>query len=162
MDGPVLWIRQAWRGVHLHPEGIAPLFNPGRLLLVDAARDADLLWVSEEALRSGTVPLVVAELAGPLALTPVRRLHLAAETGAGKAAEPPLALLLVPGEGGCQGVETRWAMAPTPGWATEGPASWHLSRLRSRLDPPREWRLVRDRRQMVAAERVAERELVQA
>ncbi len=158
-DGPVLWIRQSWRGSHLHADGIAPLFNPGRLLMVDAARDDDLLWVMEEALRTGAAPLIVADIARPLPLTPVRRLHLAAETGAEKATEPPLALLLVPGEGGSQGVETRWRMVPAPGWAADGPASWVLSRLRSRLDPLRDWRLTRDKKQMVVAERVAEREL---
>ena len=56
------------------------------------------------------------------------------------------------GEGGCQGVESRWSMCATPGWASEGPARWHLNRLRSRLDPPREWHLVRDKRAMIVAE----------
>ncbi len=161
LEGPVLWIRQSWRGTHLHAEGIAPYFNPGRLLLVDAQREEDLLWCMEEALRTGAAPLVVADIAVPLPLTPVRRLHLAAETGATMATEPPLALLLTPGEGGCQGVESRWSMHPTPGWAKENPANWHLSRLRSRLDPPRQWRLVRDKRQVVVAETVQERELAE-
>ncbi len=159
MDGPVIWIRQSWRGTHLHAEGIAPLFNPGRLLMVDAQREDDLLWSMEEALRTGAAPLVVADIAKPLPLTPIRRLHLAAEAGASMAAEPPLALLLTPGEGGCQGVESRWSMHPTPGWATDTPAHWQLSRLRSRLDPPRDWRLVRDKRQVVAAENAVEKEL---
>jgi len=161
MDGPVIWIRQSWRGIHLHPDGIAPWFNPGRLLLVDAQRDEDLLWCMEEALRTGAAPLVVADIASPLPLTPVRRLHLAAETGATNATEPPLALLLTPGEGGCQGVESRWSMHPAPGWAKDAPARWHLSRLRSRLEPPREWRITRDKRQVVLAEVPKERELVQ-
>jgi protein ImuA len=150
MEGPVVWVHQSWRGVRLHADGIAPLFNPGRLLLVDASREEDLLWSMEEALRSGAAPLVVADLAATLPLTPVRRLHLAAEAGATEAAAPPLGLLLTPGDGGCQGVESRWSMRPTPGWAGEGPARWQLSRLRSRLEPPREWGLVRNKRQLVA------------
>lgn len=161
MDGPVIWIRQSWRGIHLHPDGIAPYFNPGRLLMVDAQREDDLLWSIEEALRTGAAPLVVADIAKPLPLTPIRRLHLAAEAGASMAAEPPLALLLTPGEGGCQGVESRWSMHPTPGWAKDTPANWHLSRLRSRLDPPRQWCLVRDKRQVVVAGAVQERELAE-
>ena len=161
MDGPVIWIRQSWRGTHLHAEGIASLFNPGRLLLVDAQREEDLLWCMEEALRTGAAPLVVVDIAAPLPLTPIRRLHLAAETGASMAAEPPLALLLTPGEGGCQGVESRWTMHPIPGWAAETPARWQLSRLRSRLDPPRQWRLVRDKRQVILAQATVQRELVE-
>lgn len=155
MEGPVLWISQGWRGLRLHSDGIAPLFNPGRLLLVDVAREDDMLWVMEEALRTGAAPLVVADIAAALPLTPVRRLHLAAETGAEKANEPPLALLLTAGEGGCQGVESRWTMAPGPGWAADRTACWNLARLRSRLEPPGGWRLARDKRQLVVAEKAA-------
>lgn len=141
--GPVFWIRQSWRGEHLFPEGIAPLMNPGRLVMVDATRDDDLLWVAEECLRSGVAPLVVAELPAPLRLTPVRRLHLAAEAGAEKARPAPMGLLLLPGDGGSQGVESRWQLVPAPGWARGEGAAWTLTRLRARMEPPGSWRLVR-------------------
>ena len=82
-------------------------------------------------------PLVVADLPGPPALTPVRRMHLAAETGAGLGAAP-LGLLLTPGDGGAQGIETRWHMAP----AHEGSRRlWQLERRRARTLPPRRWQV---------------------
>ncbi len=146
-QGPVVWIRPGWGIERLNAAGLQPLADPSRLILIQAARDEMLLWAAEEALRSGAAQLVIAELVSPPALTPVRRLHLAAETGAEAArrdtATPPLGLILLPGTGGAQGVESRWHLAPAPSrallWAEE--ESFTLTRLRARLLPPASWSL---------------------
>jgi protein ImuA len=145
--GPVVWIRPGWVAERLNAAGLQPLADPARLILIHAQRDEGLLWAAEEALRSGAAPLVVAELLTPPALTPTRRLHLAAESGAEAArrdgAIPPLGVLLLPGQGGAQGIESRWHMAPAPSrallWSEE--ESFVLSRLRARLLPPASWAL---------------------
>ncbi len=146
-QGPVIWIRPGWVADRLNAAGLQPLADPARLILVQADRDENLLWAAEEALRSGAAPLVVAELLSPPALTPIRRLHLAAEAGAQAAHRDgqtaPLGLLLLPGSGGAQGVESRWHLAPAPSrallWSEED--SFTLSRLRARLLPPASWTL---------------------
>jgi protein ImuA len=146
-QGPVIWIRPGWLPERLNAAGLQPLADPARLILVQTDRDENLLWAMEEALRSGAATLVVAELLTPPALTPIRRLHLAAEAGAEAArrntALAPLGLILLPGEGGAQGVESRWHIAPAPSrtllWSDED--RWHLSRLRARLAPPAAWLL---------------------
>lgn len=145
--GPVIWIRPGWAPERLNAAGLQPLADPARLILVQADRDESLLWAAEEALRAGAAPLVLAELLTAPALTPTRRLHLAAEAGAAAAQRDgqiaPLGLVLLPGSGGAQGVESRWYMAPAPSrallWSDED--SFTLTRLRARLLPPASWSL---------------------
>lgn len=153
--GPVVWIRPGWGSDRLNAAGLQPLADPARLILVQADRDENLLWAAEEALRAGAAPLVVAELLAPPALTPTRRLHLAAEAGGANAQRDgqlaPLGLILLPGAGGAQGVESRWHMAPAPSrallWSEE--ESFILTRQRARLLPPANWTLRTNRQEAV-------------
>lgn len=149
MRGPVIWVLPGWQAERLYPDGIMPLADPGRLILVRARRPEDMLWAAEEALRSGAAPLVVAELPHPPGLTPVRRLHLAAEAGTEAARHagrgPVLGMILTPGDGGAAGVESRWRMdfAPAPSSLVERGEAWTLRRLRSRMEPEATWRVLR-------------------
>jgi protein ImuA len=133
-QGPVIWVRPAWHPDRLHMAGVLAEIDPGRLIMVAPERAEDLLWVMEEGLRAGAVAAMVCDLPEPPGLTPVRRLHLAAETGRG------LGLILTPGDGGAPGVESRWRLEPAH--TLEG-VGWHLSRLRARDAPPDAWRVVR-------------------
>ncbi|UWQ23765.1 hypothetical protein K3553_12355 [Leisingera aquaemixtae] len=158
---PVLWLLPPRGGRPLNPEGLAACASPARFLFVQAARTEDQLWAMEEALRSGAAALVVAELPEPPAMTPVRRLHLAAEAG-GCFGPAPLGLLLTPGQGGAQGIESRWHLAPAHnraacnrlrhdlppcgqaagGEGTAPQSCWSLQRLRARTLPPRSWQIL--------------------
>ena len=151
---PVIWIRPRWGVDRLCPLGLRDWASPEGLIFVEPARASDCLGCAEEALRSGAVGLVVVEQPDPPALTPLRRLHLAAETGlarrrgdsrAVRSAEGLHALVLTAGTGGTAGVESRWHLAPCP--ATDAPGhapvqpAWRLHRLRARMAPPAAWRI---------------------
>lgn len=136
----VVWIRPGWHPDHLHMTGLRPEIDPARLLFVECCRPADLLWSMEEVLRSGLIKLVVADLPEPPGLTPVRRLHLAAEAGFEKTGTAPLGLLLTPGDGGAAGVETRWQLRPDHAEACD---RWRLHRLRARSEPVADWSVTR-------------------
>jgi protein ImuA len=78
MEGPVLWcLRQrdlfapALAGVGLHPQ---------RVIYAEAGDEKGVLAVLEDGLRHGGLAAVVGEVGG-LAMTPSRRLQLAAEEG---------------------------------------------------------------------------------
>ncbi len=139
-DGPVFWIAPAWNHDRLNGEGITAFIDPGRISFVFPKRPEDLLWSMEEVLRSGCAPLVITELPGIPGLTPVRRLHLAAETAAREHKISPLGLILIPGQGGAPGVESRWYMKPRHSQETQ---RWQLERRRARMDPPAGWTLER-------------------
>lgn len=152
LSGPVLWAQPRWAVERPMGDGIAGFVAPGRLIFARGRTLLDILWTTEETLRSGAVPLVIAELPGLPTLTQTRRLHLAAEAGAERGAAP-LALLLTPEPGGVSGIETRWRLSPAPGWALDGRPRWTLTRLRARMAPEASWEMtVRgDRLRPVAA-----------
>ncbi|SPF78231.1 hypothetical protein PRI8871_00824 [Pseudoprimorskyibacter insulae] len=138
VQGPVFWIAPSWGADPLNPDGMREFAPPQNVTFLAPNRPEDLLWCMEECLRSGAVGLVVADLPGPPALTPVRRLHLAAESGCQAGPQLPLGLLLTPGHGGAQGVESRWQLEPAH---RPGTRAWGLSRLRARTDPAKVWRM---------------------
>jgi protein ImuA len=139
-EGPVMWIRPGWHPDRLHMAGVRAEIDPARLIFVEPERPADLLWSMEEALRAGVLPLVVCDLPEPPGLTPVRRLHLAAEAGVQARGGQGLGLILTPGDGGAAGVESRWRLEPAHG-AEE--TRWRLGRLRARDAPPADWPVTR-------------------
>ena len=151
LAGPIYWIQSAWEGDRLHGPGIAPYIDPGRITFVRPKRLEDLLWSTEEVLRVGCIPLVVTELPEPPPLTPIRRLHLAAETGA-KRGTTPISIILTPGDGGAQGVESRWHLAPTH---QADQARWFLTRRRARMAPPAGFEITWNGKRAHLAEAVA-------
>ena len=67
---------------------------------------------------------------------------------------PPLGLILIASEGGAQGVESRWQMVAAPSGSSlmENRSAWVMRRLRARIAPPAEWRLLGDDTGQISAE----------
>ncbi|MCU0815310.1 MAG: hypothetical protein MUF74_02160 [Cypionkella sp.] len=143
-DGPVIWILPAWLPERPYACGLQRHIHPNRLILIPCRRPEDIQWAAEESLRSGAVPVVMAEYPTPPGLTAVRRLHLAAESPGATGHALPLALILTPGQGGAAGVESRWHARPLPALSAlceEQPVVLRVSRLRARDAPPAAWAL---------------------
>lgn len=133
-EAPVLWVV---RGRDLHAAGLAAYgLTPERLIAVRAPRDADALWVMEEALRCKRLSAVLGEI-GRLDLTASRRLQLAAEAGG------VTGLLLGEAQAGAASAAvTRWRVAPLPSVTDEpgvGEPRWRLELLRCRGGRPGAW-----------------------
>lgn len=107
--GPILWIRESWRAETLNPLGLAPFFDPHRLLWASVATQTDALATAEEALKDGAIPLVVIETTAALDLREGRRLQLAAKAG------HATGLCLIPEGMGSNAAETRWYCTPLAG-----------------------------------------------
>ena len=139
LDGPVLWclhsrdlFAPALARVGLHPD---------RVVYCETWRDAEVLPAMEEGLRHRGLAGVVGELTR-MALTPSRRLQLAAEGSgvtalvvhrlcAGEAAEPEPSA-----------ARTRWRVAPAPSEGTNrrmGRPRWRLDLQRCRGGAPGAW-----------------------
>ena len=104
--GPVVYICPDHETDRLLPSGVARLLPPARLMRVQAVGEADLLWATEEALRSGAVGFVIAAPQKPLSLTAGRRLQLAAEAGRSTG------LLMIRDGMGSNAAQTRWQCTP--------------------------------------------------
>jgi protein ImuA len=148
-SGAVIWAGPSWLAERVYPYGLMRYCDPNRIIFARCRRPEDIFWTMEEALRSGAAPLVLADMPKPPALTPIRRLHLAAEAGAevarARARPAPLGVILTPQMGGAQGVESRWHLAAAPSRMTalEMHAAWVLQRLRARDAAPASWGVAR-------------------
>jgi len=104
--GAVLWVREAWQAETINPVGLSTFFDPSNMLLVQTKNQTETLAVAEEALKDGTVLLVIIETCRPLNLREGRRLQLAARAG------KSTGLCLIPEGMGSNAAETRWYCAP--------------------------------------------------
>src|SRR5713101_3355257 len=143
-DGMVLWclLRSDLYGPGLAAHGL----DPGRVVLVQAARDAEILWAMEEGLRAPGIIAVVGEV-GTLPAVASRRLQLAAERSGTTAF-----LLRRWREGGQAARErnlpnaatTRWRIAAMPSIPARnepgvGRPRWRVELLRCRGGEPACW-----------------------
>jgi protein ImuA len=121
----------------LYGPGLAALGLDARtFLMVETGRETEALWAIEEGLRSGSLALVIGVL-GQVALTPARRLSLAAEEY-----RTPCLLLTGGATPAAGATATRWRVAPAPSGlhpfdpAAPGTEHYRVSLERCRTAPP--------------------------
>jgi protein ImuA len=144
---PILWCLPR---LDLYGPGLAAHgLDPGRVVLVRAPRDAEILWAMEEGLRAPGIVAVVGEV-GSLPIVASRRLQLAAERFG------ITAFLLRRWRDGGQAAReralpnaavTRWRVAALPSWPPlhgelgVGRVRWRVELLRCRGGDPACWEL---------------------
>ncbi|MBU2983313.1 hypothetical protein KO498_16020 [Lentibacter algarum] len=129
----VLWFAEGWVPEVLNPNGLQAYCDPHQLLVGKCGNAADVLAATEEALRSGAVPLVVAELTKPLTLTSGRRLQLAAEAGASTG------LMIVQEGMGSNATQTRWRVSPRYSADVSTLMQWEL--IKNKAGTCGDWRI---------------------
>ena len=102
----VMWISSVHDSEILHPEGLARFCEPSLINFAKASNLSDLLWMSEECLRSAALGVVVVELSEPISFTAARRLQLAATVG------NAVAITLISEASGNNASEMRWRCSP--------------------------------------------------
>lgn len=123
-DGNVIWVKEHWLPEQLNPTGFENV-APDRVLLAQTKDQTDTLAVTEEALRDGAAPLVVAQITRPIGLTAGRRLQLAAKAGG------TTGLCLIPEDMGSNAAETRWHCTPVFGQHDSTVQHWALIKNKS-------------------------------
>lgn len=142
---PLLWcrvVREVREYGNLYGHGIESMGLPRhRFVTVTLKRPVDALWVAEEALKSGAVAIVIADVdAKHTSLTATRRLSLAAQTG--KAAG---LLVFTTPQSGATSSHTRWIASASrsqpPPYDPHAPGkpSWNLELVRARGGRPGAW-----------------------
>lgn len=81
LDGAILWIQLRWQPERLYPLGLKAFYDPARAIIVKCKDQFEILGAAEDAMRSGVVSLVIAELPEPVDFRQGRRLQLAAREG---------------------------------------------------------------------------------
>ncbi len=101
-----IWFVEDWMHESVNPLGLQVHCDPHQVLVGKCRNATDVLAATEEALRSGVVSLVIAELTQSLSLTAGRRLQLAAEAGGSTG------LMIVRDGMGSNATQTRWQVSP--------------------------------------------------
>ena len=121
----VIWLSEGWMHEVVTPLGLQTHCDPHQILIGKCSNSTDVLAATEEALRSGVVSLVIAELTKPLSLTAGRRLQLAAEVGGSTG------LMIVKDGLGSNATQTRWDVSPVYSSDDSTQMRWSLNKNKS-------------------------------
>lgn len=121
--GPVVWIGGASNIASLAPTGLAAFLDPTRLIATFCVSRHEVLWASEQALRTPGTGCVIAELEDGPDLTTSRRLQIAAEEGGA------LGIMMIEARAQTSAAQTRWICKASAD--REAPWIWRLVKNKS-------------------------------
>lgn len=137
--GITVWISKR-RSVF--PPGLAQFgIDTDKVVFIDLARDQEILWASEEALRSKGIASVVSEISD-VDLTATRRLQLAVE----KSQVTGFLLRAKPRKTSASSCVTSWRVKPAPSEFSDGMPGvgfprWEVELIRARNGHPGKWQI---------------------
>lgn len=138
-SGVCIWISTS--NTHFPPAAQSFGVSPHRIIFVRMARDRDVRWATEEALKCKEVVVVVAELQ-EMDFVQSRRLQLAVE----KSKVTGLVICPTPRQLGATACTARWQIKPLPsivenGLPGIGQPQWEVTLLKVRHGNPGSWSL---------------------
>ena len=137
--GFIIWIAKKRT---VFPPGLARFgLETDRIVFIDVERDQEILWATEEALRSKGIAAVVSEIAD-VDLTSTRRMQLAVE----QSQVTGFLLRSNPKKSGSSSCVTSWRIRPLPtsfsdGMPGVGFPHWNVELTRARNGKPGEWQI---------------------
>jgi protein ImuA len=129
--GNAIWLVEGWMQEVVNPLGLQTYCDPHQVLIGKCSNPTDVLAATEEALRSGAVSLVIAELTKPVSLTAGRRLQLAAEVGRSTG------LMIVNDGMGSNATQTRWHVSPV--YAPDDSTQMRWSLIKNKSGTSADW-----------------------
>lgn len=131
MQGPVFWIGEARHIGSLAPMALQPYLDPARVTVTEGVGAKEVLWATEQALRSARGGCVVTEVDVGPNLRESRRLQIAAEESGA------LGLVLVHGTPQTSACETRWQCRAHP----DGDHCWVWAQTKNRKGNLKRWQV---------------------
>ena len=129
MNGPVFWTGSK-REIHtLSPIALQDFLDPARLTLIVGVSRTEILWATEQALRTCGSACVIAEPGRGPGLRESRRLQIAAEESGA------IGIMLVQGKATTSAAETRWLCEAA------GSRTWNWTCTKNRRGSGGAWRV---------------------
>lgn len=127
--GVITWIGRERDVYSLCPTALMKFFDPERLVTIECLSRKEILWATEQALRSKGAECIISQVDQGPNLQESRRLQLAAEEG------KSLGLVLISKQPRSSAAQTRWICAPTnpSKSANDNGWQWELTKNKSGL-----------------------------
>ncbi|MDE2790800.1 MAG: hypothetical protein OXI81_10305 [Paracoccaceae bacterium] len=108
LSGPVIWVGDRNAVDSLAPMALQEFIDPARMILTGCTTRKEILWASEQAMRTHGMSCVIVELHDGLTLRDSRRLQLAAGNSG------CTGIILIAGRAHTSAAQTRWECVASP------------------------------------------------